>query len=1104
MAQLWSAPSGTSLGTIQERTTTTIALPISTAYEATLARISGQLPPGLRIEGFNIVGTPFEVTRTSVFTFVIRASINEDSSGEFYFEDRTFRITVEGPDTPVWLTPEDLLAIGPNDTLFVLDTSPVDYQLQVIDSDIAAGQTIEYFIKPGNGELPPGISLTEDGRIVGITEPLLSLDNSSGSGYYDTNGFSNYPFDFGILPANGFASFYYDSTFYDLSIPTRSPRKLNRFYQFIVSATDGETVIDRKFRIYVVGDDFLRSDNTIMTGADGIFKADNTYVRTPIWLTPANLGFRRANNYITLFLDVLDTEALLGKIVYTLESFNDDNTVSELPPGLVLDNNTGEIAGRVPYQPAVTIPYKFTIRATRYTADINIVNIVGTYYEDVLVGKNEVKIYKLEQNSGGIFDENADNVDDLRELIGRYIGIGDFSYRVISVDGSNQNYDVIILDQVLKSQIPLIVSDGVSVNDDYFFVESITGAQRKELEGRKLIHSDEEVNTINTVVPYVEWKIIHRDGGKIEIDYSSIGADQPTGNPSIADEIQRVLASPLGPIYVTKADDSTIQFSAPYTSDTTINIIEKLFVAADSVASSIKVILVRDNIDRVDLNEGSFRAFVSDTNIGLAVLENDSFDKEISVNSDDEVVQPFKDKTFTVNILGEVDSTITWNTDSDLGNIRANFISTLSVTATTTVPNARLVYTKVAGRLPPGLELLFDGEIVGKVRQFGDINNDGLTIFDTGTASFDGGSTSIDRQFKFTVDARDRFGYSAIQREFTITILDEDDLLYSNLVMKPMLKQQQRLDYNSLIADSTIFPPSAIYRPNDPEFGLQKEIKILAYAGLETKNINEYVSKSARFHKRRRYKLGDVKTAVAKLEGTNDIIYEVVYVEVIDPAEPLEGKTNKRITVANDFGKVTVDSIQYETKDDQFKTDTGVPAIQIGDTIVTDYEILFETRAGQDLKLLPGDTDVVTRDGQEVKVVRETDSAPFAYRPKGDTIKADTTGVKTSDGNDIGKHISNITNMREELRTVGQTERGFLPLWMRTAQEGGVAELGYIMAIPLCFCKEGESNQIRLNLLNSGFDFKQLDLEIDRYIIDATTGLTQDQYIKFPDYQFNV
>ena len=42
----------------------------------------------------------------------------------------------------------------------------------------------------------------------------------------------------------------------------------------------------------------------------GTFTADNTFIRTPIWLTPANLGYKRANNYITLFLDVIDVVIL--------------------------------------------------------------------------------------------------------------------------------------------------------------------------------------------------------------------------------------------------------------------------------------------------------------------------------------------------------------------------------------------------------------------------------------------------------------------------------------------------------------------------------------------------------------------------------------------------------------------------------------------------------------------------------------------------------------------------------------------------------------------------------------------------------------------------
>lgn len=1105
MAALWTAFSGTSLGTLNERSTTTIPLPISSSYDnLTLTKISGELPPGIRIEGLNLVGTPFEVQRTKVFTFVIRASLNEDSSGSFYFEDRTFRITIEGPDNPVWLTPEDLLAIGPNDTFFVLDTAPVDFQLEVIDTDIAAGDQLEFFIKPGNGVLPPGLQLTSDGRIVGVTEPLISLDRGSGSGHYDTNGYSGYPFDFGILPANGFSSFYYDSTFYDLSIPTRSPRKLNRFYQFIVSVTDGETIVDRKFRIYLVGDDFLRSDNTIMTSADGIFKADNTYVRTPIWLTPGDLGFRRANNYITLFLDVLDTENLLGKIIFTLEDFNDDGSVSRLPPGLALDQNTGELAGRVPYQPAVTEEYKFTVRATRFTADVNVVFITGTFYEDTQVGKTSFKIFKLEQNSGGIFDAGADDLEDLKELVGRFIAIGEFSYKVISVESVNPDYDEIFLDAALNADIPLIVHEDAFLGSDNFFVETISANKRDELEGRKLIFSKEEVCTIENVVPYIEWSVLNRSGGPLELNYQILGVDQPSGSPSFSDEIVRAFASTLGPVYVTSISDSFVKFRAPLTSNTSVNIIQEAFVSADST-NNIKIEKITDQISRVKLTDTLPRGILKDDNVGLAILGRESFTKEISVNSTDDTTQPYKDKTFTVNVLGEVDSTIQWLTDANLGALQANFTSILNVQAVTSIPNAKLVYTKTAGRLPPGLELLYDGEIVGKVRQFPDPSeSNGLISFDNGTFLLDGGDTTIDRSFTFTVDARDRFGYSAIQREFTISVIDPDDKLYSNLIMKPMLKETQREDYNGLIANSTIFPPESIYRPNDPAFGLQKEIKILAYAGLETKSIEEYVVKAAKFHKRKRYIAGEIKVAEAKEPGTTDVIYEVVYLELIDPAEPKTGKVNKRLTVVNNSDKITVDSIQYETKEDQFKTNVGLPAIQVGDTQILTDEYLFESRDGQDFKLLPGDVDVLTRDGEEVIVTNETDSEPFKYRPKGDTVKADSDAVRVSDGNDVGKLISNTTNMRDELRTVGATERRFLPLWMRTAQEGGIQELGYILAVPLCYCKAGSAQTIKNNILRDGFNFKQFDIEVDRYIIDSTQGSNQDQYIAFPNYRFNV
>ena len=118
------------------------------------------------------------------------------------------------------------------------------------------------------------------------------------------------------------------------------------------------------------------------------------------------------------------------------------------------------------------------------------------------------------------------------------------------------------------------------------------------------------------------------------------------------------------------------------------------------------------------------------------------------------------------------------------------------------------MYSLESGRLPPGLQLSYDGEIVGKVNAFGqnvyksvwrggrnykagDVVKDngqlyvtqsdhlstssnifandsalwaefsyekfGLIVFDNDTIIIDGADTTIDREYKFTVNAEDQY-----------------------------------------------------------------------------------------------------------------------------------------------------------------------------------------------------------------------------------------------------------------------------------------------------------------------------------------------------------
>jgi hypothetical protein len=923
MASLWTQSSGTILATLQERQTTTVSLPLENPIAAT-ALISGALPNGMRLESNAIVGTPLQVARETTSTFVIRATLDS------VINDRTFKIITQGQDAPTWVTKTDLLPVGIDGQYFILDSAPVDFQLVAIDADTSAGQTLEYFIGNKDGELPPGISLTSTGKLVGVVDPILAIEKASAAGNYDDSGYdfqgmSGY--DWSVRSNNGYDSYFYDTTVYGLSLPTASPKKLNRYYQFTVSVSDRDTIARRTFRIYVVGDDFFRSDTTLMQIGTGTFTADISHLRTPVWITPRDFGYRRANNYVTLVLDIIDPNTLTGVVTYNLKSKNDDTTDSILPPGLSLDATTGEIAGVTPYQPAITTEYKFTINARRIEIDEERIQFLQYAYEIIAQNSLQVKVNKL-----GEYASRA---------VGLEFNIDGYAYKANSISTANTLYDVLNIDKPLHRAL-----------------------------------------TKGTT-----------------IDLGTIG------------------------------------------------------------------VLAQETVEKA--------------------------------------------KTFTIKLLGEIDSTIQWSTPENLGNISSNYVSTLSVLAKTTVPNATLLYSLESGTLPPGLALSYDGEIIGKINSFGTSVAPGLTVFDSNQFSLDGNDTTVDRKYKFTVKAQDQFGYSAIQRQFTITVADPGDKLYSNLHVQPFMKEAKRATFINLINDAEIFLPEYIYRPNDPNFGLQRKIKMLAYAGIETKAVDQYVAAMAKNHTRKSLKFGAIKTAVAKTPGTNNIVYEVVYVEMIDPYESVKGNVRKTIKIKNPQ-KQLINSIKYTPKDDLYDGLSNVVKVTTRNSGVVDvdFNAALKLHLRDYLVTYPVSTDlpVGLRDGTNVSV-QFAQGTPVSnkYRPDpANTITVDSNAISIDGSQDQTRYISNISHMRDAIRDIGVTEGNYLPLWMRTAQTGSVNQLGFVNAVPLVYCKPGTSAIIKNTLEFNKIDFTQYNFDIDRYVIDSTIGNSDEQYLLFANYQHNI
>jgi len=1173
MSSLWSVPSGRKITNLIERSEVNILLPLNPNVPSTVKLITGKLPAGTRIsqDGRFITGTVYEVAYNTTNRFVLRAEYEDR------FEDRTLEIDVAGPDDPVWRTGEGLLPVGSNQSLFILDNEQIDFQLQATDTDLSAGDVLEYYIAEGDGQLPPGISLSLDGKLTGIVEPLLSLDKRYQAGGYDSAPFGSLPADYGIISSNGFGSFFYDSVNFDYNEPVSNPRKLNRYYPFRVTVTDGENFVTRDFKIYLVGDDYLKADNTIMQASTGVFTADNTNVRTPVWLTPANLGFKRANNYVTINLDIIDNTSLEGKIVYTLESTNDDGTQSKLPPGTTLDSQTGEIVGRIPYQPAITRDYKFTIRATRITTDLDTVAINANYFEDTLLGKTNFKVYKLDRTG------DIDGVNDLLELIGRNILLENRTYKVTNVDARNTDYDIIFLETSLSPSINLQTTKTARVGDNSIFVNRLTESEKEKYKDRQIRLSDSEAYNINSITPYIEWDIqqvnpsddqIYPSGSprRMEVgenffagDYAIYGEDvggnnriyradvtqtieaqvDGDGDAILVDGVKQIvfrsvdwtevaetldelsldvrieaLKQTLEDAYghtayvsVNENDNLNWKLRIPSTSLSRIaENIKQFFILGDD-STQINATVVRDNEHRLLLDSNLSTQFNQGRNIGIALFKNDGFVENIIVAANDEVDIPSTTKTFDLKVIGEIDSTITWISDSDLGTINANFPSYLKVVAETTVPDSPMIYTIKQGRLPFGMSLAHNGDIIGSARQYVTEEGNGLTTFDNKQITWDGfqpGDTTFDRKYTFTVEAKDRFGYTATEKEFSLTISDLDNTVYTDVYAQPMLPQTQRTLFKNFTSNTEIFPPGDIYRPNDNQFGIKNTMEILFYAGIEAKSIDNFVAAAAKNHKRKNYYFGNVKKAKAVENGTNETIYEVIYVEVIDPNKPKEGSTKKSFNIETKH-KITTDSNQFAIFDDEQRTGGGYDQLGINTRgnvrfiLAADGRIIVETRGGDvvlDVDLADFEVDV--REGEDVTVeLTRGDAEPYRLRPNTNTIKADSDAVKVSNGNDNTRYISNIDNMRDNIRAIGKTERNYLPLWMRSPQDQ-LQELGYVSAVPIAFVKPGKADDIINAIDNSNFDFKQFNLDIDRYIVRRTDDYEDEKYILFANYQFNV
>lgn len=362
-------------------------------------------------------------------------------------------------------------------------------------------------------------------------------------------------------------------------------------------------------------------------------------------------------------------------------------------------------------------------------------------------------------------------------------------------------------------------------------------------------------------------------------------------------------------------------------------------------------------------------------------------------------------KTFKLIVKGEVENNIRFITTSSVGSLTPGEQSELAIIAEHENNPLSIQYKLISGDLPPGLTLGRDGSIQGKV-SYGSGTYIDLEDYGYNKFLLDQGTTTIDKNYYFTVQATDAYLQSGIIKEFYISIEEGDLTEYTRLYAKPFLKQNQRDYFKEFLENSYVFDRSLLYRINDPNFGVQRDIKLFIEHGLEKTNIHNYFDAFWKYFYNKKFYFGDVKYAKAN-NNRGEYIYDVVYIDIIDTFQNEQKVSIPRSVIT---GNQTIKTVYPNS--------------------VENWRVSLES-----IKLL------------------------------GEPIK---------------------------------TDEYHMPKFMRTIQDSEYIPLGFILALPLCYVTPGNGETVIKRIKINGFNFTNIDFEVDRLVVEDVLGQQGAKYLVFP------
>lgn len=293
------------------------------------------------------------------------------------------------------------------------------------------------------------------------------------------------------------------------------------------------------------------------------------------------------------------------------------------------------------------------------------------------------------------------------------------------------------------------------------------------------------------------------------------------------------------------------------------------------------------------------------------------------------------------------------------------------------------------------------------------------------------------RSFTFTVTVSDQYQSAASSKEFILKIdIPFTTIEYGNMTGHATSLIDQNIFY-SIAQDPNINSADYIYRGEDPNFGMKSKPDMLMMAGLEAQTLTTFQEQMEQNHAPKKVFFGDIKTAKAKENGV--VKYEVVYIDIVD-------------NLVGESGTAVANSIAIRS--------------------VVNKPLLGPTAA----------TTELTTDADVYEI---THRSGLAFSTSGSKVRF--ANQLSADLDYIATLYPNaVANMRSRMKSLGHKEWNHLPLWMRTIQDNDRAPLGYVMAVPICYCKPGTGALVKKRISDKGLIFRNIDFIIDRYVVSKS------------------